>query len=368
MSTVTLNAVDSMRFHDQLVVDDEEMEDFLRFRCSREQAAELCEHFLECDDCNSRLEFNRIFLESLTASFVPKPRVIPGGTETGPDSLLFDSTAFYICPDGLKRLQLVATATPAELSAATRHLGVFDEAARRALQVVTKHDVNQRQLAEVVSEDPVLATLMIQFANSPLFGALRAITTLPHAISFVGVEPARQLVLGAVMRRLLGQHHDQWAHAVGVAQSAEAIVSLTESIDPALAFLAGLVHDIGRLIFDRLPAEKLAVVRQLHARGCPLGRAEALLLGSNHTEAGALYLNTCRFDDSIVEAVREHHAPDRSLSPLAGALFLAEHLSGTAEDSVSTELVETACSHVGILPGDLDDLQPKRWAELLLAA
>jgi putative nucleotidyltransferase with HDIG domain len=268
----------------------------------------------------------------------------------------------------LSRLQQAAAAGKDEISAATRLLGVFDSAAHDALDVATHPDVNQRQLAAVVESDPVLAALMIQFANSPLFGSAQAITTLPHAVSFVGVEPTRQLLLGIVIRRFMGHHHEQWAHSVAVAQSAEAIAALSQPVDPSVAFLAGLVHDIGRLIFERLPAQKLDIVRLVHSRGCPLGHAESLLLGSSHAEAGAAFLANCRFADSIVEAVRFHHRPDLTASPLASVAFLAEHLSESEEDSVSSALIESACESIAILPGDLETLDRKAFAELLLTA
>jgi len=357
-----------MRFQSQLVLDDEEMEDFLMLRCSAQHAQALCQHFLECDDCNHRLEFNRVFLDTMTASLAPPVEAPCAHFEVAPDPMLYDSTAFYLCPDGLKRLQETAVVSEAELSKAGRTLGVFDETARRALRLASSSDITQRQLLEVVEADPVLASLMIGFANSPLFGASRSIDTLPHAVTFVGVEPTRQLILGAVLRRVMGHDREQWAHAVKVAQSAEALAAQSYLTEPAVAFLAGLVHDIGRLVFSCLPEHKKEVVGQLYERGCPLGRAEYLLFGAHHGEAGASFLEGCRFDDTVVEAVRLHHRPDLAPSPLASVLFLAEHLSESTEDTVSGPLLDCACERAAISAACLDDLHPKPWAELLLAA
>jgi putative nucleotidyltransferase with HDIG domain len=314
------------------------------------------------------LQFNRFFLQAMRTSLSPAAEPVSGGTDSNPDPLLYDSSAFYLCPDGLRHLQGVATASAGELFAAARAMGVFEDNARRALQALTRPDITERRVSDAVEADPLLASLMIGFANSPLFGAERPIETLPHAITFVGVEPARQLVLGSILRRAIGHNREHWAHAVAVAQQAEAVAELAGQIEPALAFLAGLVHDIGRMIFDRLPAHKLEVVRRVHERGCPLGHAEFLMLGTSHGQAGACYLQSCRFESGIVEGVCLHHRPDLAPSGLASVLFLAEHLSGSGEDSFSSSLIETACARLGISFGALQDLRPKPWAELLLAA
>jgi putative nucleotidyltransferase with HDIG domain len=357
-----------MRYQDQIVIDDDEMEDFLLFRCSKAHAEVLCQHFLKCDECNERLEFNRFFLQMLKSGFHSEHQVIPASSGPWFDPVRLDASAFYICPEGLHRLRLAGSASTRDIAKAARSLGVFDESARRTTRLASQPEVTQRQLAAVVEADPVLASLMIQFANSPLFGSAQRITTLPHAISFVGIEPTRQLLLGIVMRRFVGRDREAWAHAVAVAQAAEAIAALSEPVDPSVAFLAGLVHDIGRLIFGSLPREKREVIDLLHARGCPLGHAETLLLGMSHAEAGATYLAGCRFEESVIEAVRSHHKPGDTSLPLANVVFLAEYLSGSEEDSMSGELVESACQRIAIAPRDLNTLEPKRFSDLLLAA
>src|SRR4029077_6370935 len=118
-------------------------------------------------------------------------------------------------------------------------------------------DVTVHQLESVACLDPVLAGRLIQTANSAYYSPMRPIASIQHAIAYLGVDATRKILLAATIRANFASMrlHQLWNHSLDVAQAAEELARRSElKIDPSEAFLAGLVHDIGRLAFSIMPS------------------------------------------------------------------------------------------------------------------
>ena len=110
-----------------------------------------------------------------------------------------------------------------------------------------------------------------------------------------------------------------WRHSVEVAESAAA--SLEGSKE---AYVAGLLHDVGRLAF--LAPRVDARLREWTARGFPVCYAEFLISGTDHAVVGAEFLESRGYPDAIVEAVEFHHRPELTVSRIAAATYMAEEV------------------------------------------
>jgi putative nucleotidyltransferase with HDIG domain len=199
--------------------------------------------------------------------------------------------------------------------------------------------------------DPVLAGLLIQTANSAYYSPMKRISSLPHAISYIGIEVARKVLLAPTFRPNFasGRQHQLWNHSLDVAHVAEHLATLCKiQVDPSEVFLAGLVHDIGRLAFSIMPPGFLERFYRLTLRGCPPVEVEVCLSGLNHGEVGAETLTQWKFPNTIKEAVRWHHRPERSSGSLGAMLYLAEFLTGSEEDIPSLLRLTSACKQAGI--------------------
>ena len=127
---------------------------------------------------------------------------------------------------------------------------------------------------------------------------------------------------------------------------------LSSKVIPREAFLAGLVHDVGRLAISLLPAEAGKAFERLTVKGCEPTIAEWVLFGFDHAEAGAEVLRIWKFPQEMVTAVQYHHNPDRAGSDLAAVLYVAEFSSGADEDLSVQCYSARALKQLGLSPRD----------------
>src|ERR1700733_370836 len=241
-------------------------------------------------------------------------------------------------------------------------LPVFPRAAREVVRQVANPDVGPREMEAVAAEDPVLAGRLIQTANSAYYSPRQPIGTIFHAVSYIGTETARRVLLAAAIRGNFStpQAHQLWNHSLDVAQTAELVaMHASVKIDPSQAFLAGLIHDIGRLAFGIMPVAFQERFQRLTDGGCPPVEVEMCLSGHCHGEVGAETLAQWKFPPEIIEAVRWHHRPDRSSLPLASLLYLAELMTESQEDLPSYVRMNIAARLAGVSMASLAGIRQK---------
>jgi len=156
--------------------------------------------------------------------------------------------------------------------------------------------------------------------------------------------------MSAVMRPLFSSDRLQatWQHSIKVADLAEQLACLARTTEPAEAYLAGLVHDVGRMALFSIPPHDYSRLLGLVSDGCPSVYAESLLLRTDHAELGAQICASWRLPKDVISAIRQHHRPEKAESQLAHLLYLAEYLSGAEEDLPSVVRLEAALKGSGL--------------------
>lgn len=193
------------------------------------------------------------------------------------------------------------------------------------------------RIADIVRRDPGLIARVLQLVNSPFYGLRNTIPDVRQALGLLGIQNLLAMVLatevfssyeadaaGLSVNRL-------WAHSAIVATWSKRIAEKAGlgREEANAAFVAGMLHDAGRLVlassFAQQHAELLARVR---AGEGELIESERTMLGASHDEAGALLLENWGLANELIEAVAYHHRPSESLSrsfaPLT-AVHVAEH-------------------------------------------
>ena len=204
-------------------------------------------------------------------------------------------------------------------------------------------DSSVEKIGELIAQDPAVAAKILQLANSAVFALQLQVVQPVEAVAYIGLETTKALVLLAHTFSSFDQLHlagfsaeSLWQHSVVTGQFARWIAQM-ENSGPELteqAFAAGLLHDIGKLLFAaNLPepfGQALALAR---AQGCSLWEAESRVFGAGHPEVGASVLGIWGLPMPIVNAVALHHCPARSkgqeFSPLTAvhAANVFEHES-----------------------------------------
>jgi putative nucleotidyltransferase with HDIG domain len=282
---------------------------------------------------------------------------------------LFDADSVDECTNSSVEAMMtyLQVTSRADVSRVIDRLPVFPRAAREVVRQVANPDVGPREIEAVASVDPVLAGRLIQTANSAYYSPRMPIGTILQAVTYIGTETARRVLLAAAIRGNFSSPHSHqlWNHSLDVAQTAE-LVALHASvkIDPSQAFLAGLIHDIGRLAFAIMPAAFQERFQRLTDGGCPPAEVEICLSGRCHDEVGAEALEQWKFPPEIIEAVRWHHRPERSSLPLSSLLYLAEFVTESQEDLPSFVRVNAASRLAGVSMGLLSDIRQKNAGSL----
>lgn len=267
-------------------------------------------------------------------------------------------TADPIAAAGLECLRVT---TPEDLDRAIRSLPVFPMAAQRALRMLMGNEWSGAELEAIASRDQKLAGDLIAAANSWAHGARRRISSLSHAISYIGAARTSRILYASSIKPLFASAHlrELWLHSIAAAQTASTIAEETRSAEPNETFLAGLIHDIGRLAMAMLPPAFQSRYEHLTQAGCEPFLVERVLSGFSHAQAGARALRSWNFPESMVAAIEFHHEPEKIDSTLAAILFLVEHWTDSSEDVPSAARFKLALDRARITESELAQMVPK---------
>jgi len=184
-------------------------------------------------------------------------------------------------------------------------------------ELVNNPKTSAIQLGRVIAEDPVLTAKLLKIVNSPFYGFRRRITTITHAIVVLGFNSIKSIVLGSTVFELFKQQSNSgldrsgfWKHSIACGAASKVVAQRVGY--PALeeVFIAGLLHDLGKVVLDQHVHERYSETLQAAAgRNCLLVEVEAELLGVTHAEVGAWLFERWNLSPGLIEATRCHHNP-----------------------------------------------------------
>jgi HD-like signal output (HDOD) protein len=188
-------------------------------------------------------------------------------------------------------------------------------------------DKSAKDVAMLVDRDVGLAAKVLQVASSGFFGVARRIKSVQGAVAYLGVETMKSIVLmteafGAFskIKPIKGFSLDALQrHSVVVSSVARSLLANKQAADDAA--MAGILHDVGKLVLaTHVPERLAAAVKRSAEQGTRLHDAETALGGATHAEVGAYLLDLWGLPGPIVEAVANHHAPERVARSELGVL------------------------------------------------
>ncbi|MCX7934233.1 MAG: HDOD domain-containing protein [Planctomycetota bacterium] len=206
-----------------------------------------------------------------------------------------------------------------EIIACARRLEALPAAATEVMRLVSDPETDAATLARAIEHDPGLTANVLRLANSAALGAAARVATVREAVVRLGAKKISRLVMAGAME-MIGRKpvsgYDlpaggMWRHAIAVALATDGLARSLACEAPGWAFVAGLLHDVGKLVlgtFVQVDAEHLWQVSE--ARQLAFDEAEREVLGIDHAELGALLLAHWGLPEEIVAAVRWHHRPE----------------------------------------------------------
>ncbi|WP_291491444.1 HDOD domain-containing protein [Desulfurella sp.] len=194
------------------------------------------------------------------------------------------------------------------------NLEAFPQAANQILNLLNDENVSIYSLSKVVSHDSYIAATLIRLANSPFYGVKNKVTDLMHAISIIGLESVKRLVL-TICARSIFKDYDEfdkllWEHMIGVATVSQAISFKFNLFNENISYVAGLLHDIGKTVmYKSKQINYKTVIEQIDSSDNLLSiDLENDLYGFNHCDVAKELLGLWNFDNLIVEAIYLHHS------------------------------------------------------------
>ncbi|GIX50079.1 MAG: hypothetical protein KatS3mg132_273 [Limisphaera sp.] len=177
------------------------------------------------------------------------------------------------------------------------------------------------QISEIIRRDPSLTSRLLRLVNSVYYGLAQPVNSIEEAVFYLGIRQIRQLALVTPIiedfQRLTRQcrfpWREFWQHCIGVALLTREVLGTVQTPMDESDYVAGLVHDVGKIVMAwSFPEHFAEIHRQAVAGERDLTDIEREVLGVDHAELGALYLERQRLPDLMVQAARYHHQPDKA--------------------------------------------------------
>jgi putative nucleotidyltransferase with HDIG domain len=188
----------------------------------------------------------------------------------------------------------------------------------KVMEICSRTDASPNELNRVISLDPVLAGQVLKLINSAYYSLVNKVTSLTRAITMLGMNTVKNMALStAIIRTVAGVKKSRalpttkfWAHSIGAGVSAKLLgeVKGVPVMEREELFLAGLLHDLGKVPFgdDYIEALNIAKFEQL-----PLHEVELDVMGIDHQEVGLMIAEKWKLNEVITTCIGNHHRCER---------------------------------------------------------
>lgn len=221
------------------------------------------------------------------------------------------------------------------------NLPPFPVILNRLMATLAGNEIGFAKLGELIEKDTVIAGNLLYMVNSALYARRGTVNSVRHALSLMGIEKVRNAVLGMSIMRVwkLSRTPPSWSMAeFNMHSSAVAILSDCLAQRVAVnyaegAFVAGLLHDVGRLLIAlSLPIEFEQIAAMKAETGQPASECEMSVLGFAHAELSAHALSFWNLPEPIRQAVMCHHDPESDDTNVSGKEIRLSRVLKAAND------------------------------------
>lgn len=255
----------------------------------------------------------------------------------------------------------------------------------KALQIINSPDVGPKELADVIVEDQNITATLLKYSNSALYGLSRKISTVSEAVVLLGFSTVKSILLASAVGRVMDKNFpgyalergELWRHSLTVALVSKTIAKKVKYPQIEQAFVAGLIHDIGKVILHSHVSDKYEeIVKVVENEQISFMNAEKRLLDYSHAEVGAMLAEKWNFPSDLVESIAFHHSPlsDGVTSYLPAIIHVADTIAlmlgiGIGSDGLLYIFEEDVMEKIGLTEKDIEliiaEFDPNIGKELL---
>jgi putative nucleotidyltransferase with HDIG domain len=231
-------------------------------------------------------------------------------------------------------------------------LKVLPFVARKLLETISDENVSIDELTAIIEKDQTIAARVLKISNSAIYGLRHEVTSLQQAIMVLGFKTIRSLVLSVSTKSLhkkFGMTEKMiWDHSVGAAIATKMISSDLGSDVKDIAFIGGLMHDMGKVFMNNETPEAFSeVMMKMYNDGIESITAEEEIYGYNHAEIGSRVIAKWGLSPVLVKILEMHHLSNTSLEDVGDPLV--------AQGTACVNLSDYICKVLGIGYREPDD-------------
>jgi HD-like signal output (HDOD) protein len=205
----------------------------------------------------------------------------------------------------------------------------------RIIQVLDDDHSSAQEMEELILHDPSLSARILKLANSALYSFRSEVKTISHAIPLLGLNLVKSLAIGVSVfesftKGAKGESthiSNLWMHSFGVGMLSQEIwKSRGPRKEAEFAFLCGLLHDLGKVIFFKKAPMHYSFIfaQERNDKEPDISATEQQYYGANHATIGSLLAEHWGFPPDLCTVIRKHHSTVDPNAPLVAAVSLAD--------------------------------------------
>ncbi|MGR9086366.1 MAG: HDOD domain-containing protein [Gammaproteobacteria bacterium] len=204
-----------------------------------------------------------------------------------------------------------------QLIAIVDKMPAFPRSVQQVLQLSSNINVSAKEIVHVIECDPVLTVKILKVINSAIYGLSEKINSVQRAVVLIGLNTIKNLALSVaalgVLKTLNKAGFDAnefLLHSLTTAAVSRRLGErlMRSQLECSDCFVAGLLHDFGKVIFAQfMPEQFKSCLQQSKMRGIPLHHAELECIGLHHAQAGQILARKWGFSEMLAHAIGSHH-------------------------------------------------------------
>jgi putative nucleotidyltransferase with HDIG domain len=207
---------------------------------------------------------------------------------------------------------------PLELFVKEINLPALPQILLELLRVMNDPKSSATDLAKIIALDASLSSVILRMVNSAYYNFPFAIDTIDRAVTLLGIQELTALAFSTSFLKMFKRSSSAfinleqfWKHSIACGIITRELAKRCKKQNPERHFLAGLLHDIGRLaLYSNIPESAGVALAIMFQKDIMLGEAEQTVFGFDHARFGGALMNKWSFPSTLVTAVLNHHTPD----------------------------------------------------------
>ena len=215
----------------------------------------------------------------------------------------------------------------------------FPKSVQKILELTRDVDCSAKDLIQIIDKDPVVTIKVLRVVNSAYYSLPKQITSINHAVVFLGFNTIKNLALSIAAIGMLpasnaaGFDVQQYLlHSLSTAGIAKQLALRLDDADPMDCFIAGLLHDFGKVVLAQfMPAEFQKALEICRWNESSLHLALREVIGTDHAVVGAMLVEKWRFPLELIETIGCQYGPQLKDTAMIACVFAANQISKKLE-------------------------------------